>query len=230
VQTSTAILLFTRTPKEEAHHKFFTQAGNSDINLSISTSLINRSVREVRKSGIPYFIIASDKQQGDSFRERLTNAFAEIFALGFERVIAVGNDSPQLNASVLKVAADSLRKNDLVLGPDQRGGTYLIGMARKCFDPAAFQEFRWNTSNLFSDFVAWGKENFCHLEILAELSDINTITDFNLLLRNKKISFSLLHQLQSLLASVMNSIADRITPFYLSLFRLNIGFRGPPEF
>jgi len=228
-QASTAILVFTRTAKEEAHQKLFVRSENAVINISISAHFISRTIREVRKSGIPYFIVSSERQHGDSFGERLTNAFAQIFDLGFEKVIAVGNDSPQLNASLLKVAADSLIKNDLVLGPDRRGGTYLIGTTKNYFDADAFRRFSWKTPNLFSDLVSWSEHVGCRLELLQELVDVNTIADFNLLLRNKNISSSFLHRLHSVLASILNSTADRIVPFYFSPYRLAEHFRGPPE-
>ena len=110
---ATAILVFTRTVKEESQEKNFAGNGNAAINLSLSSGFINRTIREVRKSEIPYFIISSDLQRGSSFGERLSNAFTEVFSVGFENVIAIGNDSPQLNAATLiKVSTEIFSQID----------------------------------------------------------------------------------------------------------------------
>jgi len=230
VRSSTAILVFTRTPGEEVHNKTFTEARSSGINLSISAHFINRTIREVKRSRIPYFIISSDKQHGNSFGERLSNAFSEVFALGFERVIAVGNDAPQLNASLLQSAAQSLIEKELVLGPDQRGGTYLIGISKSCFKTETLKQFSWNTTELFSDFICWSNNSSLDVEILAELTDVNTIADFNRLLRNKKIAISLLQQLQSIIASSIVSVVESSIQFYIPYCRYALARRGPPSF
>jgi len=228
VNHKTAILIFTRTAREEARRKDFSSEGNSAVNLSISTSLINRTVREARKSRIPYFIISSDRQKGTSFGERFTNALKEVFDTGFENVIAIGNDSPQLNGALLQQAEFSLEKNEIVLGPDRRGGAYLIGISKKYFQEEILKNFRWNTSDLFSDFTSWIEEENISHEILNELSDINSASDLRFILERKNISFSFLRTLQSILASAIISSEEKLFPFVNPFLRLDNSRRGPP--
>jgi glycosyltransferase A (GT-A) superfamily protein (DUF2064 family) len=47
------------------------------------------------------------------------------FDQGFDKVIIIGNDTPGLTYNILK-AHSSLQDTDLVLGPDHKGGAYLI--------------------------------------------------------------------------------------------------------
>jgi len=67
-------------------------------------------------------------QHGDTFAERLKNAVDALASLGYERVVIVGRDCPQLTRSDVRVAAASLDRHRLVLGPDHRGGCYLIAL------------------------------------------------------------------------------------------------------
>ena len=88
-------------------------------------------------------------QRGESFGERLANAFADVFALGFDRVVAVGIDTPGLRPSHLDAAFGSLERAPAVLGPDADGGVYLIGLARA--EPGAFSRVSWQTRDVLAD-------------------------------------------------------------------------------
>ena len=61
---------------------------------------------------------------------RLERAFREAFQSGTERVVIVGSDCPGLTSEILRKAFDGLADHDLVLGPAEDGGYYLIGLIR----------------------------------------------------------------------------------------------------
>lgn len=225
---STAILVFTRSAKEESREKNFAGDGNSGLNLSISTRFISRTIREVRKSRIPYFIISSDRQRGSSFGERLTNAFGEIFAAGFENVISVGNDSPQLNAAILRAAAQSLEVNKVVLGPDERGGAYLIGIAKSCFHADAFTSFRWNTAELFAGLLNWSRHSGIKTKVLPPLADVNFSSDLRKLFGSHHAFLPFLKLLQSIFAGAGRSFSEPITRLFIALPPFSLPRRGPP--
>ena len=65
-------------------------------------------------------------QQGEGLAAGLTSVFGH-FARGKHRVIAFNSDSPHLPASVLEDAFDALASHDLVVGPTDDGGYYLVG-------------------------------------------------------------------------------------------------------
>ncbi len=67
-------------------------------------------------------------QRGASFAERLERATHEIAALGYEQIVIVGRDCPLLENADINRAFAGLSTNQLVLGPDHRGGCYLIGL------------------------------------------------------------------------------------------------------
>ncbi len=59
--------------------------------------------------------------------QRMARCLAEAFAGGAERVVLIGADIPGITAVHLKRAFEILQEHDLVFGPAQDGGYYLIG-------------------------------------------------------------------------------------------------------
>ena len=70
-------------------------------------------------------------QRGEDLGARLAHAFEDLLADGAPGAIVIGSDIPTLPLSVLVAALDRLAGVDLVLGPSEDGGYYLIGLARR---------------------------------------------------------------------------------------------------
>ena len=67
-------------------------------------------------------------QRGDGLAAALASVF-ERFLPDFRRVVAVDSDSPHLPPARLQSALDLLDTTDLVVGPTEDGGYYLVGAA-----------------------------------------------------------------------------------------------------
>ena len=225
--SSTALLLFTKTTLQEAVGKQFIRS-NKAKSRKISQKLISNSLHRIKKSGIPYYVLYSPEQRGNSFGERLTNAIEDIFSLGYRNVIAVGNDSPQLSPQLLIHAADEMSRTDLILGPDKRGGIYLLGISQKAYNRKELLGFRWNTPGLCADFIKWKGECQLAFIILPVLRDVNCESDLQSLLKQKYVTLQLLDALLSILASSAAATIQEVI-FLKNLSAQNsIGRRGPP--
>ena len=66
-------------------------------------------------------------QKGDGLAAGLTSVFAHFTASGRHRVVAFNSDSPHLPASLLEGAFEALAGHDVVVGPTNDGGYYLVG-------------------------------------------------------------------------------------------------------
>lgn len=84
-------------------------------------------------------------QQGHDLGERLHTLLATLVAEGHRGAIAIDSDSPTLPmafvAEAARVLADA--RADVVVGPCDDGGYYLIGVRAPC--PALFREMPWST-------------------------------------------------------------------------------------
>lgn len=70
----------------------------------------------------------SHRQRGNTFGQRLENAVATLKQLGYQRIVILGRDCPQLTIDDVRDALAGLESHRLVIGPDQRGGCWLIGL------------------------------------------------------------------------------------------------------
>ncbi|WP_442844489.1 TIGR04282 family arsenosugar biosynthesis glycosyltransferase [Leeuwenhoekiella sp. H156] len=191
MNTKTAILIFARSAQADAGHKRLRNGVSvfEKLNLQIENT--------VKKTGLPYFIYTEDLQRGADFASRFTNALQDIYKLGFDNVISVGNDSPQLTKNHLLTAAEKLKTCPLVLGPSHDGGFYLMGLNKTHFDAQSFLNLPWQTASLTRSILRLVQAKKIHAELLPALRDLDTSADVTLLLSStKKLSF----QLRKLLA------------------------------
>jgi len=84
-------------------------------------------------------------QKGFSFGERLENAIEVLAGCGYREVVIVGRDCPDLDVSDIAQAFTHLDTHRLVLGPDHRGGCYLI--AFHASDRTQLQQVRWQQNS-----------------------------------------------------------------------------------
>lgn len=70
-------------------------------------------------------------QYGDDLGERMKNAIGIAFRMGYDRVILIGTDIPQIHPETLRNAFDNLEEKDIVIHPTFDGGYYLIGMKQE---------------------------------------------------------------------------------------------------
>lgn len=87
------------------------------------------------------------KQQGKDLGERMLNAAHQTLERA-EAVIMIGSDLPWLTGERLLEAAAGLEKHDVVLGPAEDGGYYLIGLKKA--EPRLFADIRWGTDQVLS--------------------------------------------------------------------------------
>jgi glycosyltransferase A (GT-A) superfamily protein (DUF2064 family) len=120
-------------------------------------------------------------QQGASFGEKLENAIATLVRLGYHEIVIIGRDCPDLEPVDLHRAFESLEQNRLVLGPDHRGGCYLI--AFHASDAPRLTGVQWQRNTDFRQI----RERFVGDSVL-ELpvkADLDTWQDLWLLARSK---------------------------------------------
>ena len=112
-------------------------------------------------------------QAGDGFGERLDNAVSTL-AAGYDRVVIVGRDCPQLDAADVVTAFASLgNEARLVLGPDQGGGCWLIGL--NLADAAILAGVRWCGGTDFAELLARAGDGGA--AVLSQKIDLDRLAD-----------------------------------------------------
>lgn len=118
-------------------------------------------------------------QEGDDLGERMKNAFEKVFALGAKKAVIIGSDCPQLTSEIVVESFRILNENDVVIGPAEDGGYYLLGM--KNLHAFLFENKEWSTDSVFKDTVMDVAKNQLNYGRSPQLSDLDTVQDLRLL-------------------------------------------------
>ncbi|MGE5335010.1 MAG: TIGR04282 family arsenosugar biosynthesis glycosyltransferase [Nitrososphaerota archaeon] len=89
-------------------------------------------------------------QRGSDFAERLYHICCDVAALGHARTVILGSDSPHVSGAAIAEAFASLRDADVVLGPADDGGYYLVGLWNRPAPPDLFTGITMSTSLVFA--------------------------------------------------------------------------------
>lgn len=115
-----------------------------------------------------------DQGVGDLGR-RLHAAAAEAFAGGAHKAVIIGTDCPDLEPSLIMDAFDRLDTNDIVVGPADDGGYYLIGL-RQLF-PKLFAGVRWGTGSVLDQTRERAASLGASIAFLPMLRDVDRPED-----------------------------------------------------
>lgn len=218
----TAILFFTQTPATEASLKLVGGVAKKS-QLKLQRQLYAHTLSTIQQSGLPYFVLTETKQQGNSFGQKLRHAFEAIFNKGFQQVIAVGNDCPQLTPALLRRAAAQLNDHSIVTGMDARGGLYLLGLQQTAFQQFPFTTIPWQTAEV-QHYI--GSLADCRAAGLPQLHDVHHLNHFKPWLGTGKIG--LLHQLVKSLQSPIYFLSYSFHFILPSGIVTSKGLRAPP--
>lgn len=116
-------------------------------------------------------------QDGKTLGERLEMVLSHCLDRGYTRVAAMNSDSPLLPIEYLRQAFVLLKDAhiDVVLGPCDDGGYYLIGWKR--LHPRLVREVEMSTSRVLSDTLALAAQEGLGVALLPPWYDIDTAAD-----------------------------------------------------
>ena len=168
---NTAILIFDSFQNEKGSGKSFLTS------KALHNQLTNAVLKKATLSGLDYYFIKEKQQIGATFGKRFSNALRSIFEKGYDNLIAIGNDIPNLKVEHLIKASNALEENSSILGPSYDGGFYLLGLQKEYFNSIDFENFSWNTSNVAFEVKNYLKQFTPQVVLLNYLYDIDTFSD-----------------------------------------------------
>jgi rSAM/selenodomain-associated transferase 1 len=114
-------------------------------------------------------------QSGDDLGARMAAAFARVFERGAERVAIIGTDAPGVSRRTVVGSLDALDQADVVLGPAEDGGYYLMALGRP--HPHLFEGVRWSTPAVLQETLSRAAAAGLRARTLPRLGDIDTPDD-----------------------------------------------------
>ena len=117
-------------------------------------------------------------QRGDDLGARMENLCADLWQLGHRNVVLVGSDLPALPLEILNDAFTRLSRKEtqVVLGPSEDGGYYLIGMNQPT--PEIFDNMTWSHERVLADTTARLDGLCVPYRVLPSWFDLDVAEDF----------------------------------------------------
>ena len=123
-------------------------------------------------------------QRGASLGARMHAVFVDLCHVGYRQVILVGSDIPTLKAVSITRTCDLLERgrSDLVLGPADDGGYYLIGLGQP--EARLFSDIAWSTASVLEQTSGKGAGTGSPCRDGAGTYDVDVAADLERLLRD----------------------------------------------
>ncbi len=167
----------------------FTEAANlsralfmDTFDLVASITAVDIAVGVTPPAAISYFQQITPQQtnllpvEGEDIGACLHAVTAELFTYGYQKVLAMNSDGPSLPAEYLSRAIGLLDNHDVIFGPNDDGGYYLVGLLQP--QPRLFQEISWSTQQVLKQSLTRSAELGLGAGILPSWHDVDTAEDF----------------------------------------------------
>lgn len=121
-------------------------------------------------------------QTSGDLGQRMAAYFDQQFAAGADRVLLLGTDSPNVPLVEVQEAFEHLNTSDVVLGPTEDGGYYLVGA--KGQTPPIFENIAWSTPKVLPATVECLKAANLSYATLDPWYDVDEIFDLHRLIED----------------------------------------------
>jgi len=189
------ILLFVRFPERGKVKSRLAREMNEDFVLRLYESMVMDTIDMLKRTKIPFRICFDppDKltqlkqwlgqehtympQCGIDIGDRMEKAFMQVFLEEVKEILLVGSDIPGLTTTVIGEAFAALSSHDVVIGPANDGGYYMIGFQKNTFSPGIFHNMTWSTDRVYPETVTRLLDEERSMYIVRECIDIDTRED-----------------------------------------------------
>ena len=195
MQTS-LLMVFVRNPQLGTVKTRLATTVGDKVALEIYIELMRHTAEVTHKVSADKKVFYSEKiEQHDVWTEmnfskalqtkgtlgqRMENAFRTAFEKGYKKVLILGSDLYSLKTSHIEKALHQLDKKEVVIGPAQDGGYYLLGLKKNL--PALFCNKSWGTSTVLKETL-----NDLKLKSIFLMETLNDIDNFEDLKKETKL-------------------------------------------
>jgi len=123
--------------------------------------------------------------EGEDIGACLSQITGQLLAEGASRVMAVNSDGPTLPPAYLEQARALLDHHDVVLGPSEDGGYYLVGLRHPA--PGIFHGIAWSTARVMAQTLERAATLGLSVALLPPWYDVDTGADLERLRADLRI-------------------------------------------
>lgn len=184
-----ALIIFTRNPQLGKVKTRLAKTIGDEKALEVYTDLLAHTMHVTKELACDKFVFYDEmivnndlwadelffkkKQSGVDLGARMQRAFEYLFEEGYQKCIIIGSDLFDLTTHHVREAFQKLENADVVIGPAEDGGYYLLGLKKVI--PPVFSNKHWGTSGVLADTLI-DLENH-RVDCIETLNDIDTFED-----------------------------------------------------
>ena len=160
--------------------KFLQENKLIDISIAIAGLGINNCRRWSRELGIKKFNLQGKGCLGEKMKRQIIINKKFCTQNNIKNIIFIGTDLPDLCHQDLLNAQRKLQQNDIILGPSNDGGYWLIGLSEKIISTHLYVPFiniMWSTENVLQNTIDNFASTKFKCKFLDKKIDIDTIID-----------------------------------------------------
>lgn len=190
--TSNCLIIFTRNPELGKGKRRLAATVGDQAALDIYTFLLHHTQHITHDLEVTKQVWYSEKvhlndtwdnimydkyvQEGDDLGIRMEHAFHLAFQ-NHDRVIIIGSDMYDMSQADLENAFHQLESHDVVIGPAEDGGYYLLGFTKKLVK-GIFKNKKWGTETVLEKTLNDLKNvNYARLETRNDVDYYEDIED-----------------------------------------------------
>jgi hypothetical protein len=165
----------------ELHQAFLKDINSKFLNLKKMYSRLDLYLSYTPAESSDLFVEIIDEQfiripqRGKDLGERMFNAAADAYQKSKLPVIITGSDLPLLDIDIFKEALAGLKERDIVIGPSEDGGYYLIGMKKA--EKFLFDFESWGNASVLEETIRQASRHNLKSHFLPEVSDVDTFKE-----------------------------------------------------
>ena len=160
--------------------KSLEEKGIIEISLAISGLGFKNSKRWATELGINNFNLQGRGCLGEKMKRQILLNKKFCFQEKIKNIIFIGTDLPDLCHLDILHAIKELKQNDLILGPSDDGGYWLLAFSEKILSRhinLPFININWGNDNVMESTIKNFKKVKMGYKLLRKKNDLDTISD-----------------------------------------------------
>ncbi|QCK13959.1 TIGR04282 family arsenosugar biosynthesis glycosyltransferase [Mangrovivirga cuniculi] len=192
--TETKLIVFVKQPEiGKVKTRLAKDIGDKKA-LEVYKKLLQKTADIIEESQWPTFVYYKDQvgkndyfsfpwvikktQSNGDLGKKMLDAFVEVKEeTEANKIIIIGSDCYDLSLQHLEKASKKLDDSDVVIGPSNDGGYYLLGL--KSINDELFSGIEWSTPEVLDKTIEKCKSLGLKIDFIEQLIDIDTLEDLN---------------------------------------------------
>ena len=165
----------------------------AEVSLAITGVGFNRSERWCKDLGIKNFCFQGKGCLGEKMKKQIYKSRRNLRCHQKRNIIFIGTDLPNLCSLDIVQTISKLENKDVVIGPSNDGGYWLIGLSNKLLNPLCawpFSGISWGSDKVLKETIRLASLNQIDYQLLQTKNDLDNIMDLSPWLDHKKFRLS----------------------------------------